>query len=250
MSDKGFAAQIADTDFVLVSQRVLRRDDHAQLVQADNGGFQVRVAGVVGNHAQVDLVTNQGTWDFAGKTTLDDHLDRRVALAETLENREQIKRGGFIGAQRQLSPLEGAELVEGGARLSPQVQDSFRVLVHHPPGFGEDAAPGGAVQKGFSSPLLEPADCLADSRLRSEQLGRRTRKTLLFDYRHKGFELRDFHGCLILQRIVRDGNALERRGSNYKSELYYQKHYKFDFAARPVGQSAGLSHRAIGPLNH
>jgi hypothetical protein len=120
-----------------------------------------------------------------------------VALAETFEYREQIKSGGLIGAHGQLPTLEGAELIEGGARLSPQVQDSFRVLVHHAPGFGEDAAPGGAVQQGFSCPLLEPADGLADCRLRSEELGPRTGKTLFFDYRHEGFELGDFHGCLL-----------------------------------------------------
>src|SRR4029077_9398020 len=103
--------------------------------------------------------------------------------------REQIKAGGFVGAENDRSLNHVAAVGNDLNRLVAHAQQLFRVLEENFTGGSQLDGLGGAVEEAGFIGLLELANLRTDSGLRAENLLARARKTLEFGDKNKSSEL-------------------------------------------------------------
>ena len=112
------------------------------------------------------------------------HVDRDVGvpLAEARDERQQRVDGGFVGADQHAPAPQIAQLAHG------------RLVLEHPPRFGQRPRFRGAIEQLLAQLDLEPADGLADRRLRAVHLRRGARKAALLGHGEKDLQRAQVHG--------------------------------------------------------
>ncbi len=116
---------------------------------------------------------------------------------EFSQDRQQIKRGEFIGGHHQLAFLQFAELDQSLARIQPQIEQLFGILLEDASGIGQRAVARRAVEQGLSDLDFEFADRLTDGRLGAKKLLSGARKSALTGYGKEDFQLGKVHEAVL-----------------------------------------------------
>ncbi len=128
------------------SQRMGWRHHENQFVEIDNHGMQLRLFGIVGEHAEFGVVAQHIARNMAAERALHHDLDHGMQAPELGQHRQKIKRGEFVGSDCQLAALQFAEFGQRSGGVVAQVQQALGVFLQNASGVGEQAVAGRAVE--------------------------------------------------------------------------------------------------------
>src|SRR5581483_1909471 len=112
MSYKGFGTQLPDADAGFARKRMLRRNHEDQLIRIDDHRGDFWILRIVGENAELAVVTPDIIGYMAAERALNDNSDRGMQPLEFSENSQKIKRSQLIGADYELSFLQFTQLAE------------------------------------------------------------------------------------------------------------------------------------------
>ncbi len=192
VSDEVFRAKIANRDLRLLRQRMIRVYDEGEVIPVHDNRLK-RIRGLVGHDADLGGTLDQFVGNLAGERPLDGDSNLRTELPKTVENREQVKTGIFIGSQLQAAPLERTQLQQGAGGLVSKADQFQGIFAEQFSGGGQGSIPGRALKEWFPEIALQFTNHLADSGLGAMQASRRAREAPLFSDGKKRFQLVDVH---------------------------------------------------------
>ena len=204
MPDEGFHAEIRDRYRAPARQAVLRRDHAGQVVGVDDAGDQAGIVGIVTDDPQLQIALDDLGGDLARLAAPNLDLHARIAPPVAADERKQIERGRFVGADEQATRGIVAQLGQGHVELGGEILEAPGVIQHHLPRIGQTRLAATAIDEDLADLLLQAFHRQGDGRLGARQLDRRTREALLGGDRAKNREGEKVHGS---------------RALNYKSGL-------------------------------
>ena len=160
-----------------------------------------------------------------------------------MEEGQEVEARQLVGGQRQPPGAQLADVLEGGQRLLPKVQQPLGMHRQDAAGVGQQAAPARPVEERPADLILEPLDGLADGRLRAvERLGR-GREAALPDDGQEGFQLGEFHGNTIsLPRCSHRHYYFDLFLGNFHTRFMKERARRiFDTTLRDGEQAPGFS---------
>ena len=144
-----------------------------------------------------------------------------MLLAELVDERQQDVHRRFVRPDQDAPPLQIAQVADRRFRLLGQAHQALRVVEQHPARLGELAVLRRTVEQAFAKVFLEPANGLADGRLRPMQPGGRPGKAPLRRNGQKYLKFSEIHD---LGRSAVRG----RETVVHSSRLCFRNDYKFD----------------------
>ena len=108
--------------------------------------------------------------DLTGRNAAHVHVDERVSLAESRDERQHGVHRRLVGPDEDAAATQVAQVLDGALGLLGQSQQALGVVPEEASGFGQRGVLGGAVEQPLPDAVLEPADRLADGRLSPVQL--------------------------------------------------------------------------------
>ena len=146
-----------------------------------------------GHHAEVQAALRHLDANLPRGDAAHVDLDLRVLVAESADQRQQRVNGALVGADEDAAAAQIAQLTHGGLGLFAEAHQPLRVVAQDASRFGQGALLRGPIEQALAQLLLEPADGLADGRLRAVELGGRAREAALGGDGEKDLQFGQFH---------------------------------------------------------
>ncbi len=108
--------------------------------------------------------------DLTGRDAAHVHVDERMRLAESRDERQHGMHRGLVGPDEDPPAPQVAQVLHRALGLFGQAEQALGVVAEQAPGFGQGGVLGGAVEQPLPDAFLEAADRLADGRLGPVQL--------------------------------------------------------------------------------
>src|SRR6266446_5631118 len=167
--NEGLLGEFCERDFGAMSEAISRTDHEAQTVLVNVVHLQIRGLDGQGDDADVDGAVLDALENLVAEIAVDADVHQRVAALKFRENvGEQIKAGGFIGAEDDRALNDVAAVGNDLDGFVAHAEKLFRVLEENFTGGSQLDGFGGAVEEPGLVGLLELANLSADSRLRAE----------------------------------------------------------------------------------
>ena len=129
-----------------------------------------RLGGLEREDAEVEAALRHLGADLAGRNAAHVHVHQRVRLSEARDERQHGVHRRFVGADQHPAAPQVAQVLDRAFGFLGQAEQALGVVAQQAAGVGEGGVLGGAVEQPLADALLEPADRLADGRLRPVQL--------------------------------------------------------------------------------
>ena len=134
---------------------------------------------VVADDPELEIALQDLRRDLARLAAADLHLDARIAPPVAADERQQVERRRFVGADEQPAGGLVAQLGQGLAQLGAQVVETAGVIEHDLTGVGQAQLPAAAIDERLAQRVLQALHGQRDGGLGARQLDRRPREALL-----------------------------------------------------------------------
>ncbi len=169
VGDEVFFAEFLDINFLALGEGVLGGNDEGEFVFQDFSGLQLRIAGDVGDGAEIEAVVQDFVRNVAREHAVKADLHAGVGFAELGDGWEQGMDGAFVDAEGEFAALEALEFHKAFLDFVAEVEEAFGVFAEQVAGVGEADRAGSADEEGLAEGVFELADGQADSGLRAIQ---------------------------------------------------------------------------------
>src|SRR6266404_2228172 len=193
--NKRLLSDFGEGDLGAMGERVLGADHEAQTVLVNVVHLQIGGLDGQGDDANIDGAVLDALQNLVAEIAIDTDVHQGIAALKFRKNiGEQVKTGGFIGAEdhRALNHVTAVSNDLNG--FVSQAEEFFGVLEKNFTGGSQLDGFGRAVQKPGFVGLLKLANLGTDGGLRAEHFLARARKALQFGDKDKSSELVEVHG--------------------------------------------------------
>ena len=154
-----------------------RVHEHHELVLAEHDRAELRFGRLEREHPEVEAALRDFGSDLARRNAADVNVNQRVSLAEPRDEVQDGVHRRLVGADEHAAAAQIAELTNRGFGLLRQPQEAVGVVPEEPSRVGQGGVLGRAVEQALADAFLQPADRLADRRLRAVELHGRPAKS-------------------------------------------------------------------------
>ena len=176
-----------------LTKRCPARDHKRELIAIHHDGLQVGIGRLVGDHAEIGPVVANIGRNAAGEPAAHRHRMAGYKRRYSWSKRQQIQARQLVTGDDQLPAAQVAHVLQRRQRLLFEGHEPLGVLEQDLAGVGQNAAAAGPIEQRLPNLVFQPADDLADSRLRPIQRLGGLREAAFPDDGHERLELEEIH---------------------------------------------------------
>ena len=174
-------------------ERMLRAGEQDDVVAAEREGLDAFFGRLKRDDAEVDRALEHRRRHLTRRDASHVHDRVRMRGGEPLEQRQQRVDRRLVGADDQSAAAQLLQLPHRGLRLAREADEPLRVVLQQLARLGQRAVARRPIEEPLAELVLEPANGLADGRLRAVKLARRGREAALGGDDQERGQVRQLH---------------------------------------------------------
>ena len=196
MRDHDLAADLLERDAAAGRKRMFRGRQQDDLVAPERNRLDAAIRGLEREHAEIERPVQDRAGYLPRRDPADVDEDVRMQDGKTLDVREQAVDGRFVRADDDPAPAHLLKLLDRGLRFARETEQPLRVVLQQASCFRQRAVARRPIEQALAELVLDPADRLADRRLRAVHPPRGSGKTTFGRDRQERRQVRQLHNSL------------------------------------------------------